>query len=474
MMIFNKIQSNTLLRQFIQMFNNISEKYTRNETIIRQCFQENPGFLGIDGIDIKFETEVTNVDSISITTFADNFFELDINSSYNKNGRIKEIEILSPNFGKIILSFNNPNFDMKCNCFVRLILGDLNVKTSTMKQIMLKLKNVLTCVTLFSNIDIIHPTEEDIIIQGIEIAYTFSTLEKISYQTRLLLLRLFSKVEQPNKSRYWGINDDPFDHHIISAKLGYNYAIVLYDKTAKAQSDNYLDNIKNHGYRIYRLEFVIKKGKITELLGSRILSDISDETIKNFFNEQNNLAVINLIHEIKKSVQLTDRTLNYYFKEFGNRDYIHRFFSGILTPALEKSMAIALDEEIFCHLKLPFIISPKNKSRIRRQLINECIIQSKDKKYILSKMITWQTLIILKIMNCYIYCDEIQSTTANKNFNEVGMKVISLKPFNSKTRIAIYNDLLSSRTKSTTIEKIILDRWKKIDHKKYIIYKFTE
>ncbi|HHW4958582.1 hypothetical protein ACTGXK_06150 [Streptococcus suis] len=456
------------------MLNNISEKYTRNETIIRQCFQENPGFLGIDGIDIKFETEVTIVDSISITTFADNFFELDINSSYNKNGRIKEIEILSPNFGKIVFRFNNSNFDMKCKCFVRLILGDLNVKTSTMKQIMSKLKNVLTCITIFSNIDIIHPTEEDIIIQGIEIAYTFSTLEKISYQTRLLLLRIFSKVEQPNKSRYVGIEDDPFDHHIISAKLGYNYSIVLYDKSAKAQSDNHLENIKNHGYRIYRLEFVIKRGKITELLGSRILSDITDETIKNFFNEQINLAVINLIHEIKKSVQLTDKTLNYYFKEFGNRDYIHRFFSGILTPALEKSMAIALDEEIFCHLKLPFIKSPKNKSRIRRQLINECIIQSKDKKYILSKMITWQTLIILKIMNCYIYCDEIQSTTANQNFNDVGMKVISLKPFNNKTRIAIYNDLLSSRTKSTTIEKIILDRWKKIDHKKYIIYKFTE
>lgn len=456
------------------MFNNISEKYTRNETIIRQCFQENPGFLGIDGIDIKFETEVTNVDSISITTFADNFFELDINSSYNKNGRIKEIKILSPNFGKIVFSFNKSNFDMKCKCFVRLILGDLNVKTSTMKQIMSKLKNVLTCVTLFSNIDIIHPTEEDIIIQGIEIAYTFSTIEKISYQTRLLLLRLFSKVEQPNKTRYLGINDDPFDHHIISAKLGYNYAIVLYDKTAKAQSDNYLDNIKNHGYRIYRLEFVIKKGKITELLGSRILSDISDETIKNFFNEQINLAVNNLILEIEKSVQLTDRTLNYYFKEFGNRNYIHRFFSGILTPALEKSMAIALDEEIFCHLKLPFIKSPKNKSRIRRQLINECIIQSKDKKYILSKMITWQTLIILKIMSSYIYCDEIQSTTANQNFNDVGMKVISLKPFNSKTRIAIYNDLLSSRTKSTTIEKIILDRWKKIDYRKYIIYKAND
>ncbi|MCK3936338.1 hypothetical protein HCC45_08445 [Streptococcus suis] len=452
------------------MLNNISEKYTRNETIIRQCFQENPGFLGIDGIDIKFETEVNIVDSISITTFADNFFELDINSSYNKNGRIKEIEILSPNFGKIVFRFNNSNFDMKCKCFVRLILGDLNVKTSTMKQIMSKLKNVLTCITIFSNIDIIHPTEEDIIIQGIEIAYTFSTLEKISYQTRLLLLRIFSKVEQPNKSRYVGIEDDPFDHHIISAKLGYNYSIVLYDKSAKAQSDNHLENIKNHGYRIYRLEFVIKRGKITELLGSRILSDITDETIKNFFNEQINLAVINLIHEIKKSVQLTDKTLNYYFKEFGNRDYIHRFFSGILTPALEKSMAIALDEEIFCHLKLPFIKSPKNKSRIRRQLINECIIQSKDKKYILSKMITWQTLIILKIMNCYIYCDEIQSTTANQNFNDVGMKVISLKPFNNKTRIAIYNDLLSSRTKSTTIEKIILDRWKKIDHKKYIIY----
>ncbi|HEM5491004.1 TPA: hypothetical protein U1617_001571 [Streptococcus suis] len=453
------------------MFNNISEKYTRNETIIRQCFQENPGFLGIDGIDIKFETEVTNVDSISITTFADNFFELDINSSYNKDGRIKEIEILSPNFGKIVFRFNNSNFDMKCKCFVRLILGDLNVKTSTMKQIMSKLKNVLTCITIFSNIDIIHPTEEDIIIQGIEIAYTFSTLEKISYQTRLLLLRIFSKVKQPNKSRYAGIEDDPFDHHIISAKLGYNYSIVLYDKSAKAQSDNYLDNIKNHGYRIYRLEFVIKKGKITELLGSRILSDISDETIKNFFNEQINLAVNNLILEIEKSVQLSDRTLNYYFKEFGNRNYIHRFFSGILTPALEKSMAIALDEEIFCHLKLPFIKSPKNKSRIRRQLINECIIQSKDKKYILSKMITWQTLIILKIMNCYIYCDEIQSTTANQNFNDVGMKVISLKPFNSKTRIAIYNGLLSSRTKSTTIEKIILDRWKKIDYRKYIIYK---
>lgn len=461
-------------RKELTMIYRNSEKYTRNNQLVKQCFQENPGFLGIDGIDIKFETEVTNVDSISTTTIAENFFELDINSSYNKNGRIKEIEILSPTFGKIIFSFNNPNFDMKCNCFVRLIVGDLNVKTSTMKQIMSRLKNVLTCITLFSNIDIIHPTEEDIIIQGIEIAYTFATLEKISYQTRLLLLRIFSKVEQPNKSRYVGIDDDPFEHHIISAKLGYNYSIVLYDKTAKAQSDNHLENIKNHGYRIYRLEFVIKKGKITELLGSRILSNITDETIKKFFNEQINLAVNNLILEIKNSVELTDRTLNYYFKKFGNRDYIHRFFSGILTPALEKSMAIALDEEIFCHLKLPFIKSPKNKSRIRRQLINECIIQSKDEKYILSKMITWQTLIILKIMNHFIYCDEIKSTTTNQNFNDVGMKVISLKPFNSKSRIAIYNDLLSSRTKSTTIEKIMLDRWKKIDHKKYIIYKFID
>ncbi|HEM3588784.1 TPA: hypothetical protein U1B91_002083, partial [Streptococcus suis] len=199
------------------------------------------------------------------------------------------------------------------------------------------------------------------------------------------------------------------------------------------------------------------------MLGTRILSNISDETIKKFFNEQINIAVNNLILEIKKSVELTDRTLNYYFTEFGNRDYIHRFFSGILTPALEKSMTIALDEEIFCHIKLPFIKSAKNKSRIRRQLINECIIQSKEKKYILSKMITWQTLIILKIMNHFIYCDEIQSTTPKQNFSEMGMgmKMISLQPFGSKTRIAIYNGLLSSRTKSTTIEKIILDRWKK-------------
>ncbi|HEM3668417.1 TPA: hypothetical protein U1C81_002257 [Streptococcus suis] len=434
--------------------------------------------MGIDGIDLQFETEISFIDDNLISTVGDNYFELEINSSYYKNGQIKEIRMESVNFGKIIIHFNFPDNNTKCTCFMRLIDGGMNVKTIKMSHIMFKLKNVLTCISLFSNVNISYPSEEEILIQGIEIAYTFATLEKMLYQTRLLILKTFSNIRQPNKKRYEEINDDPFDHHIIATKVGYNFAVVLYDKTAKAQSDNYIENIKDHGYRIYRLEFVIKKGKILELLGSRLLSKVTDESIKNFFDKQIENAIKNLIIEIEESVKQTDQALGYYYKKFGSREYMPRFFSGILTPALEKSHSIVLDEEIFCHIKLPFVDSIKNKSRIRRKLLTECIIQSTDNMYILSEMITWQSLIFLKIMKSYIYGD-IDSEKLIENDNKITsesreskakVKVIYISHFESETRIAIYDRVLSSRTKSTTIEKIILERLETIDIAKFQKY----
>ncbi|HFI0852577.1 TPA: hypothetical protein ACGOYQ_000364 [Streptococcus suis] len=155
-----------------------------------------------------------------------------------------------------------------------------------------------------------------------------------------------------------------------------------------------------------------------------------------------------------------------------------RFFSGILTPALEKSRSIVLDEEFFCHIKLPFVDSIKYKSRIRRKLLTECIIQSTDNMYILSEMITWQSLIFLKIMKSYIYGD-IDSEKLIENDNKITsesreskakMKVIYISHFESETRIAIYDRVLSSRTKSTTIEKIILERLETIDIAKFQKY----
>ncbi|HEM5182993.1 TPA: hypothetical protein U1274_002271, partial [Streptococcus suis] len=303
---------------------------TKNKTInfetlqeIEKSFSVYPGFAGIDAISLQFTSNIYILSVLNRQIIKYNWRNTSLYINYHKSGNIKRLTLKSNEFGKIIIDKKDSD---SCQGLVTidLITEYINIRTSSILEIQNRIQELILEISKNIDINIEIPSDKNIVIKEIEIAFTFASLNRIHLQTRLLLFRCFINDPQPNLKRY-DIKCDCEDYHIIESCVGKFQKYVFYDKTAKLINDGYLKDSKNHTFRIYRLEITLKKSKVTNAFNTNILADLHDENIINFLKQEGRKAFNNYINLINESIKQTDAELEFFYHKNQSHDYIDKF-----------------------------------------------------------------------------------------------------------------------------------------------------
>ncbi|HFI0168853.1 TPA: hypothetical protein ACGOSE_002168, partial [Streptococcus suis] len=129
-----------------------------------------------------------------------------------------------------------------------------------------------------------------------------------------------------------------------------------------------------------------------------------------------------------------------------------------------------LDEEIFIYLKLSFLDNLKNKARTIRSFLKKSMEQNDIKEYYLSEMISWQTLLLLNYFwkfLCYISNSKKSLSVPIQKTNGL-VYILQIKRYSNNTRLKVFEDIIRRKTKSTTVENVIKERWRNLDLSKVI------
>ncbi|HEM5031428.1 TPA: hypothetical protein VB881_001225 [Streptococcus suis] len=448
---------------------------TKNKTInfetlqeIEKSFSVYPGFAGIDAISLQFTSNIYILSVLNRQIIKYNWRNTSLYINYHKSGNIKRLTLKSNEFGKIIIDKKDSD---SCQGLVTidLITEYINIRTSSILEIQNRIQELILEISKNIDINIEIPSDKNIVIKEIEIAFTFASLNRIHLQTRLLLFRCFINDPQPNLKRY-DIKCDCEDYHIIESCVGKFQKYVFYDKTAKLINDGYLKDSKNHTFRIYRLEITLKKSKVTNAFNTNILADLHDENIINFLKQEGRKAFNNYINLINESIKQTDAELEFFYHKNQSHDYIDKFLINLINNVTKHITVNTLDEEIFIYLKLPYMDNLKNKARTIRSFLKKSMDQNDIKEYYLSEMISWQTLFLLKYFwkfLCYISNSKKSLSVPIKKTNGL-VYVLQIKRYSNNTRLKVFEDIIRRKTKSTTFENVIKLRWRNLDHTKII------
>ncbi|HFI0042455.1 hypothetical protein [Streptococcus suis] len=451
------------------MTNNLSknnkEKNIETYEIIAANFKDNAMTVGIDKITLIFEAEVF-VDKKILNVYRKKYPKnIMINSTYFIQGKVNNITIKEFEIGKIIIAGNNINTSGTCQCNFELINGSINIKTSNIEEIKERLFNSLKIIELKTGISIKLYSNNEVIINSIELAFTFSSKNRINLFTRLLFHRCLSSHQQPDKQTY-PILDSTLDHHILSSKEGYNLTFVTYDKTAKCEKDGYLEENVDHGFRLYRFEITLKKSNVKKFLGTNELFELSAEHIQSYLKSIIKNGYENLIKSIKKSVRDTDKLIEKVYFESNPNDYIEQFFLELLRKPLENVTSVLLDEEIILYLELNYLKGRGNRSRTIDNILTKIMQRSKYDEYPLSIMATWQTLILLKFMEQILDENNSQKYIPQKSSNDNSFQAIYLRQYPIEKRKVFYDNFRRKRTKKSSIDQIYKQRWLALNTKR--------
>ena len=248
----------------------------------------------------------------------------------------------------------------------------MNIKTSNITEIKERLFISLIELESKTGIRINITLSNDVIIKSIELAFTFTSKNRIPLFTRLLLHKCLSNNKQPDKKVY-SIKDDKLDHHIICSSEGYNLSFVIYDKTAKCENDGYLEENVEHGFRIYRFEITLKKSNVKKFLKTDELFELNTENIHSYLRNTINSGFNNLIREINQSIIETDKLLEKVYFESNQNDYIEQFFLELLRLPMYNVTTVILDDEILLYLKLNYLKNKSNRSRTIDYILTKII-----------------------------------------------------------------------------------------------------
>ncbi|HEL1645160.1 TPA: hypothetical protein TXL48_002347 [Streptococcus suis] len=435
---------------------------------IEKSFSVYPGFAGIDAISLQFTSNIYFLSVLNRQIIKYNWRNTSLYINYHKSGNIKRLTLKSNEFGKIIIDKKDSD---SCQGLVTidLITEHINIRTSSILEIQNRIQELILEISKNIYINIEIPSDKNIVIKEIEIAFTFASLNRIHLQTRLLLFRCFINDPQPNLKRY-DIKCDCEDYHIIESCVGKFQKYVFYDKTAKLINDGYLKDSKNHTFRIYRLEITLKKSKVTNAFNTNILADLQDEDIIIFLKQEGRKAFNNYINLINESIKQTDAELEFFYHKNQSHDYIDKFLINLINNVTKHITVNTLDEEIFIYLKLPYMDNLKNKARTIRSFLKKSMDQNDIKEYYLSEMISWQTLFLLKYFwkfLCYISNSKKSLSVPIKKTNGL-VYVLQIKRYSNNTRLKVFEDIIRRKTKSTTFENVIKLRWRNLDHTKII------
>ncbi|HEO8609080.1 TPA: hypothetical protein TZS83_001759 [Streptococcus suis] len=427
--------------------------YDENAKEMESCFSVTNAFWGIDKVvlSLKGQFHINNQELDLAASMKNNF---SITKKYDKLGTISELKVKSSTFGSFLMG-KNP-FDGSYFYRIELIHCGLNISTDSIEGIYQRLNRALLLLEHEIGISCtIYHCE----FQEIELAFTMAIQSPFHLQTRTLLLRCLTNKKVNFASSSNRIKDKEYD--ILTTNRSKNEEQVLYNKTNKAKRLGQLDKAKTEAFEVYRFETVLKKDKIKSLLTTCDLEEIDNLKIIQYLENLISIGVFNFIKEIEQSVINTDRELSKIFKE-KPRATFEELLKKQINVAHSTNTPFVLDEEILSLINAKFV-SKENRSRYRKNLIakSQKELNINSEAFYLSEMVTWNVLIILRLMFDALDFAKARGLGCHKNYNTNELHIVQIPKFTKEFRNEIYslnNKLRRKHHYKIDLYELILNR----------------
>lgn len=427
--------------------------YDKNTKEMESCFSVTNSFWGIDKVVLNVKGQIhINNQKLELANYENNNFTIE--KQYDSSGTVSELKVKSSTFGSFYMGKNR--FDSSYFYRIELIHGGLNIATASIDGIKSRLDRALSI--LENEIGIfcrIHHCE----FQEIELAFTMAIHSAFHLQTRALLLRCLTHKKVNFASSSKSIKDKDYDRLTTNAYK--NNQQVLYNKTKKAKKLGQLDKAKTEDFEVYRFETVLQKDKIKSFLRTCVLAEIDDLKIIQYLEELVSSGVFNFIKEIEQSVINTDRELSKIFKA-KPRATFEELLKKQINVSHSTNTPFVLDEEIFSLIDVKFV-SKENRSRYRKNLIakSQKELNINSESFYLSEMITWNVLIVIRLMFDALDFAKEHGLGCHKNYNTNELHIIQIPKFTKEFRNEIYslnNKLRRKHHYKIDLYKLILNR----------------
>lgn len=427
--------------------------YDENRKEMERCFSVTNAFWGIDKVVLllKGQVYINNRDLDLATSVKNNFT---IKRKFDKYGSISELKVNSTAFGSFFMG-KNP-YDGSYYYRIELIHCGLNIATASIDGIKSRLDRALFILENETGIFCrIHHCE----FQEIELSFTMAIQTAFHLQTRALLLRCLTQKKVNFASSSKSIKDKEYDK--LTTNTSKNGKQVLYNKTKKAKRLRQLDKQKTEDFEVYRFETVLEKDKIKSLLTTCVMEEIDDLKIIQYLENLVSIGVFNFIKEIEQSVINTNRELSKIFKA-KPRSSFEELLKKQINVSHSTNTPLILDEEIFSLIDVKFI-SKENRSRYRKNLITKSQkeLNINSESFYLSEMITWNVLIILRLMFDALDFAKAHGLGCHKNYNTNELHIVQIPKFTKEFRNEIYslnNKLRRKHHYKIDLYKLILNR----------------
>ncbi|MFM0588125.1 hypothetical protein [Streptococcus suis] len=427
--------------------------YDENRKEMERCFSVTNAYWGIDKIVLNVKGQIhINNQKFELANYENNNFTIE--KQYDNAGTVSELDVKSSTFGKFYMG-KNP-FDSSYFYRIELIHCGLNISTDPIEGIYQRLNRALLLLELEIGISCtIYHCE----LQEIELAFTMAIQSPFHLQTRTLLLRCLTSKKVNFASSSNSIKDKEYD--ILTTNRSKNDEQVLYNKTKKAKRLRQLDKARTEAFDVYRFETVLKKDKIKSIFSTCVLEEFDDDRIIQYLEGLVSSGIFNLIKEIEQSVRKTDKELSKIFKE-KPRATFEELLKKQINVAHSTNTPLILDEEILSFLNAKFV-SKENRSRYRKNLIakSQKELNINPEAFYLSEMVTWDVLIILRLMFDALDFARNNGLGCHKNYNTNELHIVQIPTFSKEFRNKIYslnNKLRRKHHYKIDLYKLILNR----------------
>lgn len=405
--------------------------YDENAKEMESCFSVTNSFWGIDKVVLNVKGQIhINNQKFELANYENNNFTIE--KQYDNAGTVSKLKVKSSTFGSFFMG-KNP-FDGSYFYRIELIHCGLNISTDSIEGIYQRLNRALLLLELEIGISCtIYHCE----FQEIELAFTMAIQSPFHLQTRTLLLRCLTNKKVNFASSSNRIKDKEYD--ILTTNRSKNEEQVLYNKTNKAKRLGQLDKAKTEAFEVYRFETVLKKDKIKSLLTTCDLEEIDNLKIIQYLENLISIGVFNFIKEIEQSVINTDRELSKIFKE-KPRATFEELLKKQINVAHSTNTPLVLDEEILSLINAKFV-SKENRSRYRKNMIikSQKELNINSEAFYLSEMVTWNVLIILRLMFDALDFAKAHGLGCHKNYNTNELHIVQIPTFSKEFRNKIYS-----------------------------------
>lgn len=405
--------------------------YDKNTNEMERCFSVTSSFWGIDKVVLALKGQF-HINNQELDLAASMKNSITVKKKLDQFGSISELVVNSQDFGSFYF-WKNP-YDASYFYRIELIHTGLNIATDSIEGIRQRLNEALSFLENKTGIVCaIHHCE----FQEIELAFTMAIQSDFHLQTRALLLHCLTQKKVNFASSSKSINDKDYD--ILTTNAYKNNKQVLYNKTKKAKRLGQLDKAKTEAFEVYRFETVLKKDKIKSVFSTCVLEEFDDDRIIKYLEGLVSNGIFNLIKEIERSVRKTDKELSKIFKE-KPRATFEELLKKQINVAHSTNTPFVLDEEIFSLIDVKFV-SKENRSHYRRNMVvkSQKELNINSESFYLSEMITWNALIILRLMFDALDFAKAHGLGCHKNYNTNELHIVQIPTFSKEFRNEIYS-----------------------------------